>query len=179
MYNVYPPEQLETSQLRLVRHSQEFADSFFDLFIAENDRLQKAFGPFDKIDTLEKTQRYLRESREAWHIRKSFLYAVFDKSTETCIGSAGLRNINWETRLGERSIWLKSSFEGRGLATEACAALNKVGFDLNLEKIQIFCATNNVRAIRKEIKSGSQLKDIVFDPNYSREFLIFEIEKSK
>ena len=60
------------------------------------------------------------------------------------IGCHALGHLNHSAEIG---YWLGKAFEGKGIMTRACKALVSYAFkDLQMNRIQIRCATGNVRS---------------------------------
>lgn len=105
-------------------------------------------------EPLERRVRRLRRFRRRFEAGSDFTYGIFDHDETMVIGGAGLH-----TRIGagasEIGYWIHVDHVGRGLATEAAAALTRVGFDvLRLVRIEIHCEPANVASARVPAKLG-------------------------
>ncbi len=59
--------------------------------------------------------------------------------------------------LGDRGFWLSPAFQGQGLMTEACAAVNDfLFFDVGIEKFTVVNAISNIGSRRVKEKTGAQ-----------------------
>jgi RimJ/RimL family protein N-acetyltransferase len=77
---------------------------------------------------------------------QDWAYGMFDPRGAIVLGGAGLH-----PRIGPRALemgyWVRTAATGRGLATEAVAALTRVGFELfAVERIEIHCDPRNTRS---------------------------------
>jgi len=62
-------------------------------------------------------------------------------------GVIGLHGVNWSDRTAAIGYWISKPHEGKGLITRACAAIVTYAFtQLNLNRIEILCATQNARS---------------------------------
>ncbi len=100
-----------------------------------------------------KTDR-LRKYRGQFDLGQDYVFGIFNKDEDVLIGSTGLH-----TRVGEEAreigYWINVNYAGKGYATEATKALTKVGFEIEgLDRIEIHCASNNVRSQNVPKKLG-------------------------
>jgi RimJ/RimL family protein N-acetyltransferase len=99
-------------------------------------------------ESLERRVERLRRNRGSFDLGEDFTYGIFTPDSGHVIGSAALH-----TRSGEGSLeigyWIDNSHTGKGLATEASAALTRVGFEvLEVQRIEIRCHPDNVASMR-------------------------------
>lgn len=88
----------------------------------------------------------LRTFRGQFDLGRDYAFGIFNKAEDELIGSTGLH-----TRTGQQSreigYWISAKHLKKGYALEAAKALTKIGFEIEqLERIEIRCATNNVRS---------------------------------
>lgn len=95
--------------------------------------------------SLEDTRGYIRQNLQQFAESKGFAaHIVFQGRIA---GNVGYNSINWQDRKTEIGYWLAASFRGKGLMTKACRALTDHAFDeLNLNRVEIHCATENRRS---------------------------------
>jgi ribosomal-protein-serine acetyltransferase len=63
------------------------------------------------------------------------------------VGAIGYNSVDPLNRRGEIGYWLAESAQGKGVMTRCCAAVVHHGFAaLNLNRVAIFCATENKRS---------------------------------
>ncbi len=91
----------------------------------------------------------------------SYCFAIFDPQQTAVLGGAGLH-----PRIGagamEIGYWLAADRVGRGLATEAAAALTRVGFErTGLRLIEIHCDPENRRSSAIPARLGYTLATTV------------------
>lgn len=88
-------------------------------------------------ERIEKFRRAFLEGRD-------WTYGVFDHGETRVLGGAGLHPRSEPGRL-EIGYWIRSSDTGRGLASEAAAALGERAFHLHgVEAVEIRCDSRNV-----------------------------------
>jgi ribosomal-protein-serine acetyltransferase len=77
-------------------------------------------------------------------------------------GTAGFNKIDHGNKKGEIGYWIAKSFEGKGLIRKTVTALCELGFGyFNLNRIEIRCATGNVRSRKIPESLGFQLEGIL------------------
>jgi RimJ/RimL family protein N-acetyltransferase len=96
--------------------------------------------------TLDEKIELLRQMRGKFDLGQDFTYGILDAREQQALGGTGLH-----TRVGggarEIGYWIHAAHVGHGYATEATAALVRVGFELEkLQRIEIHCGTANVRS---------------------------------
>jgi ribosomal-protein-serine acetyltransferase len=63
------------------------------------------------------------------------------------VGGIGFHSLNWSAQKVEIGYWLAASMQGKGLMTKATVALITYAFqELMLNKVEIHCATGNMRS---------------------------------
>ena len=108
----------------------------------------------DEPSPLPKVVERLRYFRSAFDRDDDYIYGIFDVDQTRVLGGTGLH-----PRVGdgarEIGYWMREDVTGRGLATEAAAALTRVGFEaLELDRIEIRCGPENEASARVAEKLG-------------------------
>ena len=95
----------------------------------------------------------LRRFRGNFDLGVDMMYAIFDRPEVRVLGGAGLH-----TRAGERreiGYWVHADHVGRGLATEAAAALTRIAFEVErVRRLEIRCDPLNTRSSAIPAKLG-------------------------
>jgi RimJ/RimL family protein N-acetyltransferase len=103
---------------------------------------------------LEEKVARLGSFRDAFHQGRDFVYGIFSPDEREVVGGCGLH-----TRLGadalEIGYWIRSSHVGRGLATEAAAALTAVAFRVaGVDRVEIHVDPANTASLPIPEKLG-------------------------
>jgi RimJ/RimL family protein N-acetyltransferase len=86
---------------------------------------------------LEAKVELLRAFRGQFDLGQNFVYAIFSGDESEVVGGTGLHPHAVEGGLAI-GYWIRASRAGQGLATEAAAAVTKVGFEVcGLDRIEI------------------------------------------
>jgi RimJ/RimL family protein N-acetyltransferase len=96
--------------------------------------------------TVEEKVELLRGFRGRFDLGQDFIYGIFDRDESEVAGGTGLH-----TRIGEDAFeigyWIAAGQAGKGLGTEATAALTRAAFELtDVERIEIRCDPANERS---------------------------------
>ncbi|HEX2077002.1 MAG TPA: GNAT family N-acetyltransferase [Longimicrobium sp.] len=123
-----------------------------------------------------KVQR-LRGFRGQFDLDQDYIYAIFSPDEREVIGGTGLH-----PRVGpgacEIGYWISARHVGNGYATEAAAALTRVGFEVNaLERLEIRCDPVNARSAAVPRKLGYTHQDtrLALVDGTSRETMIWAL----
>lgn len=108
----------------------------------------------DEPQSLEAKIELVRQFRGKFDLGKDFAFGIFDRSESEVLGGAGMH-----ARVGPRAreigYWIAAARVGQGFATEAAAALSRVGFEIEeLERLEIHCDPLNTRSAAIPRKLG-------------------------
>ena len=103
---------------------------------------------------LDQKVQLLRRFRSEFDRGEDFVYGIFDREESEVVGGSGLH-----TRVGgdafEIGYWIRADRIGRGLATEAAAALTRVGLEVcGVDHIEIRVDPANSRSAAVPRKLG-------------------------
>lgn len=118
-----------------------------------------------------------REVHENWFLNKVktkevYQYIIYEKSTNTPIGSTLIKNINYNNLSCEFGIYIgEIYFLGKGYGSDAVELMKKLSFHhLNLNKIYLKVFSDNIQAIKCYEKIG-------YTYNYTKMELINNIPR--
>ena len=85
-------------------------------------------------------------------------------------GLAGFKGTDRLNRKSEIGYWLREEFQGRGIITDSLRSLIKFGFsELNLNRIQIKCAPDNVKSNNIPKRLGFYFEGVERNSEFVRE----------
>ncbi len=88
-----------------------------------------------------------------------FTIGIFDRATGDLLGGTGLHRIEAEAGEAEIGYWIHAEHRGRGLCTEATAALITAAFGpWGFRRVRILCAAANTASRRVPEKLGIPLE---------------------
>jgi RimJ/RimL family protein N-acetyltransferase len=128
--------------------------------VEESVEHQRPFMPWIQEEPLPLDARVavLRRLRGNFDRDEGFVYAIFDPAEETVLGGTGLH-----PRIGadalEIGYWIHVAHSGKGLATEAAAALTRVAFEVHgVDRVEIHCGPENPKSAAVPRKLGFTLE---------------------
>ena len=101
--------------------------------------------------SLKNMETYIQEAVANWIAKKNdepyLPLFMFDKVSGVFIGATGYHHYTWTVPCLEIGYWIRSSYLGRGLMTEAINALTQYAFkQLAVKRIAITCDVDNIRS---------------------------------
>lgn len=97
--------------------------------------------------SVEDAREFIRRNLRKYAEDEGFATLIFFR--ERVAGSIGFNHIEWASRKADIGYWLAADLQGRGIMTKACVALVCHAFkELKLNRVEIYCATNNLRSRR-------------------------------
>jgi ribosomal-protein-alanine N-acetyltransferase len=149
---------LETERLYFREFTMDDAEMLFEMH--QDHEITRYVGDVVPWDTLELTQKILREFILPQYENKIGRWAVYVKENNVFIGWCGLKKVDDEYDLGYRFI---QKYWGRGYATEAAAAVLTYGVELGLEHIMGRAAVANVASVNVLKKIGMTFEKFYVD----------------
>jgi RimJ/RimL family protein N-acetyltransferase len=139
-----PPYRIETERLVVRCWDPADADAL-DEAVAESMDELRPWMPWAAEPFGEPTVELLRRFRGAFDLGHDFVFGVFDRAGGV-VGGSGLHTRS-ETGL-EIGYWIRSTRTGEGLATDAAAALTRVGFECcGVARMEIQVEPGNERSM--------------------------------
>lgn len=138
-------------------------EGFFRLIDNNRPRLEDFFsGTVSKTKTLEDTMKYCVEIQQRIKEKSYFPYMITDINTNKFIGLVDVKNIDWNVPKAELGSFIDSSYESKGVTTNA----TKLLVDYLVEEfkfIKLLCRANtrNKGSIAVILKNGFQLEGII------------------
>jgi ribosomal-protein-serine acetyltransferase len=146
-----PPEMLSHGQVRLRRWSPDDATALLSAVIESQDDLRPWMPWADGYDE-DRAVGYLRDCDTQWASGHAFTYAIV--VGDRIVGSAGLHKRGGDGAL-EVGYWVHSGWTGRGIATDATAALTDAALALpGIKQVEIYHDAANAASGRIPAKLG-------------------------
>lgn len=146
-----PPELLRHGQVTLRRWRPDDADTLLAAVTESHEHLRPWMWWADHYDA-DNAAEFLREGEAQWASGDSFGYAII--VDDQIAGSAGLHS-----RVGEGGLeigyWVHSDWTGRGIATDAAAALTDAALALpGIRRVEVYHDAANAASSRVPAKLG-------------------------
>ena len=150
----------DDTELRIYeeRHAQEL----FDL-VDRNRRYLREWLPWLDYETsVEDSKAFIKNALQQFANNEGFQMGIWYRGK--LAGGIGYHQIDWANRKVEIGYWLGESFQGKGLMTKACRMLVTYAFkELGLNKVEIHCATGNIRSCAIPKRLGFTQEGILRD----------------
>jgi RimJ/RimL family protein N-acetyltransferase len=109
--------------------------------------------------TAAEAERQIQRMVRSWQDRELFIFGIWEKDTGSYVGEAYLANPDWHVPSLELGYFVVAQQTGRGIATEAGAALVEVAFaHLRVARIDLQCTADNVASARVAERLGFRLE---------------------
>lgn len=127
-------------QLKLA-HAKEL----YELTEANREYLREWLPWLDSIKSSSDTEKFIESTIKESSAGGAPNFAVLCEGS--ICGVVGFHEINKQHKIGSIGYWLAQDYSGKGIMTKAVKDLLEIGFrDLNLNKIEIRCAENNIKS---------------------------------
>ena len=108
---------------------------------------------------LDESEAYCRRSHAKFELREDLPYFVFEREPDgsegVLVGACGLHRIDWAVRRFEIGYWRCAGLPGKGIATEAARALNRMAFDrLDARRVEIRMDDSNAPSRKVAERAG-------------------------
>jgi RimJ/RimL family protein N-acetyltransferase len=147
--------RIETDRLVVRCYSPEDAPKLKEAIDMSLDHLQP-WMPWvkEEPEPLDAKVERLRRLRGDFDLGIDFVYGIFSADDSVLLGGTGLH-----PRVGPNALeigyWVRADHIGKGIATEAVAAIVKVGFEVHkIGRLEIHCDPINVRSAAIPRKLG-------------------------
>jgi ribosomal-protein-serine acetyltransferase len=130
-------------ELRLLeeRHSS----AAFALMDQDRDYLRPWLAFVDTTVTEDDWRKFIRVSLDEFAANEGFTAGIW--SAAAFLGVIGARKIDWLNGNVSLGYWIGREFQGKGIATDACrVVVDHLFDDLSLHRVEIQCATGNLRS---------------------------------
>ncbi len=133
----------DEAELRLLE--ERHAEELFTLINRNHERLLMWVPWLDNTDSVEHTRDFIKRKLQRLADNNGFVTGIWYKGA--LAGEIAFDYIDWPNRMTEIGYWLAAEVEGKGIVTKACRVLIAHAFDnLELNRVQIRCATENLRS---------------------------------
>ena len=138
-------------QLRLLE--REHAPRLFELVDSNRAHLREWLPWVDDYRSVAAAIQFIMRNRERNNGRTRLAMGIWME--ETLAGVVTYDYIDWGNQAALIGFWLGKPFQGRGIMTRACSALTDLAFHLlSLNRVEIFCASENMRCRRVPERLG-------------------------
>ena len=138
---------------RLILRSPQIGDGVVinEAILESFDVLNKFMAWAKEKPSVEDSEELARQAAANWILKKNdepyLPLFIFDKKTNHFIGATGYHHYDWDVPSIETGYWIRNTYAGKGLMTEAVNALTQYAFkQLGMKRITITCDIDNIRS---------------------------------
>jgi ribosomal-protein-serine acetyltransferase len=152
---------LQTSRMTLVPSEVDHAESLWEAVEASLPEL-RPWMAWAIDDSFEQNRDFLKMCESMWRSGDGWTFTIFVDGAAA--GTLGLGGYEPLISCAELGYWIRTDLAGRGLMTEAAAAVVDYGFnELRLHRIELHAALNNHKSIRVAEKLGFRRAGVLRD----------------
>ncbi len=116
----------------------------------------------DPTPDVANTEQWCRRAAARFLTREALDFSLYLKGSDTCVGTCGMPRLAWKVPKIEIGYWLRTPYSGKGLMTEAVAALTTFALEtLNVARVEIRCDEQNHRSRGVAVRAGYDLEGIL------------------
>ncbi len=121
------------------------ADDLFQLVDENRAYLRQWLSWVDRNTRLQDSQVFIEQSLKEYAERKELQAGIW--SNNKLVGLIGFHQVDWMNKRTSIGYWIAEECQGKGLVTRACQAMMEYVFkELQLNRVEIYCATDNLRS---------------------------------
>ncbi|MFT3792207.1 MAG: GNAT family N-acetyltransferase [Rudaea sp.] len=106
-------------------------------------------------------EAWITHAHESWDKGDSFVFAVSDATSGDYLGGVGLSRIDHEKLSANLGYWIRQSYQGRGVGTQAARLAVGYAFEvLKLTQIEVVCGAANRPSRRVAEKTGARFQGL-------------------
>lgn len=153
------PESFDTDRLT-IRAPRPGDGAELNAAVLESQAELKPWMPWAQtLPTADESEANIRQAVARFIAREDLRLLLFLKGTGTLVGSSGLHRIDWNVPRFEIGYWLRTTYSGRGLMTEAVGGITAFAREkLGARRVEIRMADTNVRSWKVAERAGFPLE---------------------
>ena len=139
------PQLVVDNDIALFLVEEQDAEPLYTLVDANRARLREWLPWLDGTQSVEDELAFIHRGQEQYKNGEGLSCVIFYRGE--LAGTIGFHGLNWINRKVEIGYMLGKSFEGKGIMTRSCRAMVDYAVRaLNVNRIQVLCATGNLRS---------------------------------
>lgn len=153
------PDQFQTERLT-IRAPQWGDGAAVNEAMRESANELRPWLPFARnLPTAEESEIRSRQARLKFLDRSDMMLYIFDTVSGEFVASSGLHRIDWDARRFEIGYWLRTSWTGKGIITEAVHGITDFAIQhLHANRVEIRCDSRNTRSAKVAERAGFTLE---------------------
>jgi len=137
----------------------------FELTDKNREYLREWLPWVDSNQTVNDTRRFIQTVINQFKSNEGFQCGIWNEGKMT--GVVGFHRVDWMNKNVEIGYWIAREYQGKGLITRSCKAMIDYAFrEFNLKRVQIRCATGNIRSCAIPERLGFRKEGITLQGEY-------------
>jgi ribosomal-protein-serine acetyltransferase len=125
--------------------AEHHAEPAFELIDNNRAYLKTWLTWVDFIKSADNFRNFIKGAKQRMADKQEVSYMILHEGKVA--GRVGIYYLDHQNKIGSIGYWLGEEFQGNGLVTKSCKEVIKHGFsDLDLNRIEIKCATGNLKS---------------------------------
>lgn len=149
------PQQMETERLLLCAPQANLSVIINPAIQSSLDSLKKWFKWAHEAQTLQHTEKNIRQAMGKFHNREELRYYLFKKEDGVFVGTTSLFPLSWSVPSFALGYWVSASSQGQGFITEAVRGLTHFAFTTcQARRVEIHCDARNNKSAAVAERAG-------------------------
>jgi len=147
---------LSTGSVVLVPLDASHLDGMWAAMAESAEALRGTMSWWRDEQTMDDMAAWASFTESAWHSGNLYAFSILDAADERYLGACSLEHVDLTRLSTNLSYWVRSSSNGRGIASGAARRLAQWAVDeLHLARVEITMVTTNAASIATARKSGA------------------------
>jgi RimJ/RimL family protein N-acetyltransferase len=154
---------MDPSAFSLVGIDSVSADVFYNLIHKNKEYIQKGFaGTVKRCQSQEQATQLFSEWNLEEQEKRNFTFFIKEEITGAIIGLLNVKNIDYSVRKCEIGYFISEKYSGKGIVSKCTQKIISYCFeDLNMNKIFLRAAPENIASQKVALKNGFQQEGIL------------------
>lgn len=146
-------------EIEIRQWTRSDATSVFEAVQRNHDHLRAFMEWIRPVHTLNDFEQFIEREISGTFDRTKLGFGIFRAGK--LIGTIGFASFDHDAKVTEIGYWIDSREEGKGIVSHACKILIEYAFsELGMNRIQIRCATTNIRSAAIPERFGFVLEGV-------------------
>lgn len=156
-------ETIKSDKIILRKYESDFVSLLFEAaFESRGGEFTRWMPWCHENYSIAESETFIKHSIESWENKTEFNFGIFDAQSGEFVGGIGLNLFNNVRGLTNLGYWVRTGWQGRGIAHTATRLLAKTAFeDLDLNRIEIAAAVENYASRKVAEKAGATREGVL------------------
>ena len=153
--------RIQGSAIGLRQFTNEDTLPFHDAVRESLDSLRPFLPWAHAAYSMEDARSWVESRPQAWEDADEYSFIIYSLADDRILGGMGINQLDVLNGRGNIGYWVRTSAQGRGVATEGTRLLTGFGFEqLGLSRLEIVMLTTNDASRRVAEKAGAKFEGV-------------------